>query len=555
MTPLQIYVTNLVELRTFPKGNSLEQLADSLRDELGFVPMNARVDNYTLPLTAHIYEPCAVQFMGIDTESGSRTYMRSLCFLLSKAIDEVLPAAKLRVLHSLANGYYCEIKSSHEVTEQELALICEHIDRLIEADLPFEERTVPTEEAIALFREQGNMDKISLIESIGMPYCRYAVLDGYADTYYGSLVPRTGYIYLYDLVRYMDGFLLRVPERTCPQELAPYEEQTKMRHVMAEQKRLLEMLELSHLGDVNKAIQQDATCEMIHICEAMQEKQIAAIAEDIAERYVQGVRVILISGPSSSGKTTFTKRLYTQLRTCFLRPHMISLDDFFIDRERTPRTPEGNYDFESLYALDLETFNSTLSRLLVGETVPMPTFDFYTGKRVYNGRKLHLVGGDLLMLEGIHALNPELVSELLPSSLYRIYVSALTALSLDDHNRISTTDNRLLRRIVRDARDRGYSAIDTLSRWSLVREGEERWVFPFQENADSTFNSAMPYELGALRPLAEQHLLAVPSIVPEYSEAQRLLRFLRMVYPVAPERMPGNSLLREFIGGSALCYK
>ena len=494
-------------------------------------------------------------FVGLNEESGQRTYFRTLSFILSKAVREIIPTSRLRVEHSLSNGYYCSIKNGHEVTDQELANITIRMDEIIAADLPFITRTASQEEAVKVFRDLGEEDKATLLETYNVPFITYQELDGYPDTYYGSLAPSTGYIHIYSIERYLDGFLVRVPSRTNPNELAPLSDQPKLREVLKDQKELIQMLETPYVGDLNKAITRGEINDIIMVSEAEQEKKISMIAQEIAQRYHEdGVRIVLISGPSSSGKTTFTKRLYTQLRTCFIKPHSISLDDYFVNRDRTPRDENGEYDFESLYAVDLDAFNQDLQKLLRGESVELPTFDFKLGVRSYRNDAFTLRPGDLLLIEGIHALNPELIPTIPTNTTFKIYVSALTAIGLDAHNRIPTTDNRLLRRIVRDYRYRGKSAVETLSQWASVRRGEERWVFPYQENADKVFNSAMVYELAALRRFAEPLLMEVPANVPEYSEAQRLLRFLRMIHYIRIDKLPGTSLIREFLGGSAFRY-
>ncbi len=554
MNSILVRCTNLDREELVPQGISLLNLAKQYEQELGFRAINCRVNNNTVSLLERVYEPATLHFVDISDESGMRTYIRTLSFIVSKAVFDVLPGSKFFVEHSLANGYYCSIKRNTPITDEDLEHLLERINQLIQADLPFIPRTISSEKAIELFRSIGESDKSDLIETAQLPYTTYWELDGYPDTYYGSLAPSTGYIYLYGLERHLDGFLLRIPNRNDPHFLAPITTQPKMRHVIQEQEHLLGMLELEHIGSLNKAIKRDEIADIIHISEAMQEKGIAKIAQEIAHRYTQGVRIILISGPSSSGKTTFTKRLCTQLRTCYLKPHMLSMDDFFVDREKTPLDEKGEYDFESLYALDLELFNKDLAALLAGKEVEIPTFDFKTGHRVYTGHSLTLKEGDVLLIEGIHALNSNLLPTFPQEALFRVYVSALTTIGLDAHNRVPTTDNRLLRRMVRDYRYRGYSAIETLKRWSSVRKGEDKWVFPFQENADAMFNSAMVYELAALRSFAEPLLWEVPPMVPEYSEAQRLLRFLRMINYIQIDKLPGTSLLREFLGGSTFRY-
>ena len=555
MDPIQIICTNTGHKELVNKGITILELAKKYEQELGFKPINCRMNNNTVGLTEKITKSCELFFVGLNEESGQRTYFRTLSFILSKAVREIIPTSRLRVEHSLSNGYYCSIKNGHEVTDQELANITIRMDEIIAADLPFTTRTASQEEAIKVFRDLGEEDKATLLETYNVPFITYQELDGYPDTYYGSLAPSTGYIHIYSIERYLDGFLVRVPSRTNPNELAPLTEQPKLREVLKDQKELIQMLEIPYVGDLNKAITRGEINDIIMVSEAEQEKKISMIAQEIAQRYHEdGVRIVLISGPSSSGKTTFTKRLYTQLRTCFIKPHSISLDDYFVTRDKTPRDENGEYDFESLYAVDLDTFNQDLQKLLRGESVELPTFDFKLGVRSYRNDAFTLRPGDLLLIEGIHALNPELIPTIPSNTTFKIYVSALTAIGLDAHNRIPTTDNRLLRRIVRDYRYRGKSAVETLSQWASVRRGEERWVFPYQENADRVFNSAMVYELAALRRFAEPLLMEVPANVPEYSEAQRLLRFLRMIHYIRIDKLPGTSLIREFLGGSAFRY-
>ena len=540
MDPIQIICTNTGHKELVNKGITILELAKKYEQELGFKPINCRMNNNTVGLTEKITKSCELFFVGLNEESGQRTYFRTLSFILSKAVREIIPTSRLRVEHSLSNGYYCSIKNGHEVTDQELANITIRMDEIIAADLPFITRTASQEEAVKVFRDLGEEDKATLLETYNVPFITYQELDGYPDTYYGSLAPSTGYIHIYSIERYLDGFLVRVPSRTNPNELAPLTEQPKLREVLKDQKELIQMLEIPYVGDLNKAITRGEINDIIMVSEAEQEKKISMIAQEIAQRYHEdGVRIVLISGPSSSGKTTFTKRLYTQLRTCFIKPHSISLDDYFVNRDRTPRDENGEYDFESLYAV---------------ESVELPTFDFKLGIRSYRNDAFTLRPGDLLLIEGIHALNPELIPTISSNTTFKIYVSALTAIGLDAHNRIPTTDNRLLRRIVRDYRYRGKSAVETLSQWASVRRGEERWVFPYQENADKVFNSAMVYELAALRRFAEPLLMEVPANVPEYSEAQRLLRFLRMIHYIRIDKLPGTSLIREFLGGSAFRY-
>ena len=425
---------------------------------------------------------------------------------------------------------------------------------IINADLPFHLKTVRTVDAAVLFRERGMNDKARLIETTGMSYTSYYELDGYINFFYGCLTPSTGYINLFDIVPYADGVLLRIPKRSNPLELEPVIPQDKMFEAYKEHLTLQRTVGLNNVGDLNLAIEKGLSREIILVSEAMQEKQVAKIAEEIAHRYKDGVRLVLISGPSSSGKTTFCKRLEVQLTTNLLHPVGISLDDYFLNREDTPKDETGDYDFESLYALDLPYFNSDLKKLLAGEEIELPSFNFETGSRIYKGKKLKLHDNSILVIEGIHALNPELTAFIDDKYKYRVYVSVLTSISLDNHNWIPTTDNRLLRRIIRDYRFRGYSAQETISRWPSVRRGEDKWIFPYQENADAMFNSAMLYELAALRRFAEPILSEVKESDRTNAEAYRLLRFLRYFNYIPDEELPGTSLLREFLGGGSFRY-
>lgn len=425
---------------------------------------------------------------------------------------------------------------------------------IIDADRPFHLKSVRTTDAAILFRERGMNDKARLIETAGMPYTSYYELDGYINFFYGCLTPSTGYIQLFDIVPYFDGVLLQIPKRNNPLELEPAIPQDKMFEVYKEHLTLQRTVTLNNVGDLNRAIEKGHTPEIIMVSEAMQEKQVAKIAEEIAGRYNNGVRIVLISGPSSSGKTTFCKRLEIQLITNLLHPVSISLDDYFLNREDTPRDESGEYDFESLYALDLPYFNKELQKLIAGKEIEVPSFNFETGCRVYKGKKLKMRNNSVLVIEGIHALNPELTSMIDDKYKYRVYVSVLTSISLDNHNWIPTTDNRLLRRIIRDYRFRGYSAKETIARWPSVRRGEDKWIFPYQENADAMFNSAMLYELAALRKFAEPILSEIRECDQENAEAYRLLRFLRYFNYVPDTGLPGTSLLREFLGGGSFRY-
>lgn len=552
---ITIYCKNNNVSKEVPIGSSLLDIYTLVGAPLRYTPMNAKVNNRVEGLNYRCWQPKDVEYADYTQHSGLRTYVRSLCHIFSKAVSDVLPEAKLKMEHSISKGYYCVIRDAKEkVDEEMIRKIKERMREIINADLPFKHRTVRTTDAAALFRKQGMRDKAQLVETAGMLYTSYYELDGYADSYYGCLTPSTGYVRLFDIIPYFDGVLLRVPQQSNPAKLEPIVRQDKMFGAYKQHLDLQRTLEMNNVGDLNRAIAGGHTSEVILVSEAMQEKQVAKIAEEIAERYRDGVRIVLISGPSSSGKTTFCKRLSVQLVTNLLRPVAISLDDYFVDRDRTPRDETGDYDFESLYALDLPYLNSDIKKLLAGEEIEVPSFNFETGTRIYKGKKLKMHDNSVLVMEGIHALNPELTAMIDDSRKYRVYVSVLTSISLDDHNRIPTTDNRLLRRIIRDYRFRGCSAKDTIARWPSVRRGEDKWIFPYQENADAMFNSAMIYELAALRKFAEPVLAEVREDAAENAEAYRLLRFLQYFNHIPDAGLPGSSLLREFLGGGVFHY-
>ena len=552
---LTIYCKNTATYHEVPIGASLLEIYTLVGSPLAYKPMNALVNNKTEGLTYRCWQPKDIEYVDYTQLSGMRTYVRSLCYLFSKAVNDILPDATLKLEHSISKGYYCVVHNGMpHVDAETIGKIKQRMRELVDADLPFRLKTVRTEEAVVLFRAKGMDDKASLIESAGLPYTSYYELDGYINYFYGCLTPSTGYIQLFDLVPYFEGILLQVPKRSNPAALEPVIRQNKMFQVYKEHLTLLNTIGLENVSDLNRAIAKGMASEVVMVSEAIQEKQIARIAEEIAQRYQDGVRIVLISGPSSSGKTTFCKRLEIQLITNLIHPVGISLDDYFVNREETPKDEFGEYDFESLYALDLPYFNNDLHRLLSGEEIEVPTFDFEMGRRVFKGKKLKLSSNSVLVMEGIHALNPELTAMIPDELKYRIYVSVLTSISLDNHNWIPTTDNRLLRRIIRDYRFRGYSARDTIARWPSVRRGEDKWIFPYQENADAMFNSAMLYELAAIRKFAEPILLEVRESDPENAEAYRLLRFLRYFNYLPDEGLPGTSLLREFLGGGSFRY-
>lgn len=552
---VRIHCLNTNEYKDVRVGSSLEELIEVFGVKKPYLIANAKVNNKTESLTYQVYRPRRVEYVDISDSSAMRTYVRSLCFVLSKAVDDTLPDAEVYIEHAVSRGYYFHIESNVEVGEKELMAVKKRMQEIIDADIPFIQVEEEIAEVVKLFRENGMKDKALLLEtSDDLLYARYSKLDNYIDYYYGCLLPSSAYLHLFDVVPYNGGFLLVVPNRQNPVELEPVIPQQKLLKVYREHLEFLKISKLDNVGDLNKAIRTNKISEIIQVSEAYQANEIADIAKEITERYNDGLRVVLISGPSSSGKTTFRKRLEVQLYVNRLKPVGISLDDYFIDRDLTPLDEFGERDYESLYAIDLELFENQIIALLNEEEIELPSYNFVTGKREFRNRRLVMDKKSVLIVEGIHALNPKLTEHIARDKKYMIYVSALTSISLDNHNWIPPADNRLLRRIVRDNRYRGYSARDTISRWDSVRRGEEKWIFPYQENADVMFNSAMIYELAAIRRHAEPVLQQVPRVVEEYSEAYRLLKFLRYFNYIADRELPPTSLLREFLGGSSFRY-
>ena len=485
-----------------------------------------------------------------------RTYVRSLCFILCKAVEDLYPDGKIMLEHPVSKGYYCALQIGRETGLDDVSRIKQRMKEIVEANIPFHRFECHTTKVVELFCRKGMMDKVKLLETSGELYSYYYTLEDTIDYYYGSLLPSTGYIRKFDIVKYYDGLLLRVPNRQNPEILEEVVKQEKMLEVFKEHRRWNQILGVGTVGDFNVACNEGYATDLINVSEALQEKKISNIADEIYHRGKNGQRVklVLISGPSSSGKTTFSKRLSIQLMANGLKPYPISLDNYFVDREKTPKDEKGDYDYESLYALDLEFFNKQLQDLLHGKEVELPRFNFTTGRREFKGDKLKIDDNMILILEGIHALNPELTPHIPTENKYKIYVSALTTILLDNHNYITTTDNRLLRRIIRDYKYRGYSAEETIRRWPSVRAGEEKWIFPYQENADAMFNSALLFELAIMKDYAIPILRNVPNNKPEYSEAYRLRKFLEYFASVQDKELPPTSLLREFLGGSSFRY-
>lgn len=553
---LQIYCKNTNSSKSFPHGISLLDVYKGFNLDLPYGPINAKVNNKVEGLNYRFYNNKDVEFQNICTSSGMRTYVRSLCFVLCKAVEELYPQGSIMLEHPVSKGYYCRMNLDRPIGLDDVQRIKQRMKEIIAEDIPFKRYECHTEEVVELFRQKGMMDKVKLLETSGNLYSYYYTLGDTLDYYYGSLLPSTGYIHLFGLEKYYDGLLLQVPNRQQPDELEEMIKQEKMLDVFKEHRRWNQILGVGNVGDFNEACNQGHATQLINVSEALQEKRISQIADEIFHRKEQGqpLKLILISGPSSSGKTTFSKRLSVQLMANGIRPYPVSLDDYFVNREQTPRDANGDYDYESLYALDLDYFNQQLQSLLNGEEMELPRFNFTTGKREMSGTRLKIDENMILILEGIHALNPELTAHLPAESKFKIYVSALTTILLDNHNYIPTTDNRLLRRIIRDFKYRGYSAEETISRWPSVRAGEDKWIFPYQENADVMFNSALLFELAVIKDYAEPILRKVPNNRPEYSEAYRLRKFLEYFVPLQDKELPPTSLLREFLGGSSFRY-
>ena len=548
---IRIYCINNGETKEFVPGISLQEVYESFGLDMPHGAVSARVNNKVEGLAFKVYNHKDVEFIDITSDSGMRTYVRTLFFILSKAIGELYPDGEVIIEHPISKGYFCSLRIGRPVTQDDVDAIQCRMQEIIASDMPIHRVNCHTDDAIEIFSQEGRTDVVTLLKTTGKLYSTYYKLGDKVDFYYGSLLPSTGKIHLFELQQFHDGILLRVPSRENPDILEEIVRQDKMRGVFSEHHHWQEILGVSTVGDFNTACRKGHATDLINVAEALQEKRIAGIADDI---FRSGARIVLISGPSSSGKTTFSKRLSIQLMTNGLRPVALSLDDYFVDREHTPLDEQGEYDFESLYAVDLPFFNEQLSALLQGNEVQLTKFDFTIGKRVLTDRKLSIDRHTVLIIEGIHALNPELTSHIPAADKYKVYVSALTSIMLDDHNYIPTTDNRLLRRILRDYKYRGYSAEDTISRWPSVRKGEEKWIFPYQENADAMFNSALLFELAILRNHLNPILEQVKENRPEYSEAYRLHKFLQYFESIPDNDLPPTSLLREFLGGSSFEY-
>ena len=546
---LRVYCRNNGETKEFSKGTSLREIYDGFGLDMPHGVLAARVNNVTKGLAMRLYRHKDVEFIDITTDDGMRMYVRSLTFIFMKAMNEMFPGKAVRFENAISKGYYCRMEQP--VSDDAVIALREMMKEIIACDIPFKRVECHTEDAIEVFRSVGRADKVRLLETYDHLYTSYYELDGYVDSYYNGLVPSTGYIKLFEVERFADGVLLRVPNKECPTRLEDKVPQEKLQYLFEERLQWHQKMGVETVGDFNKGVKAGYGIDLVNVSEVLQERRLSQIADMVQE---SGARVVLIAGPSSSGKTTFSKRLSVQLLACGLRPFAISLDDYFVNRTHTPRKPDGDYDFESIYSIDLPYFNESLARILAGEEVELPYYNFVKGEREYKGNRLKLAGNMVLVIEGTHALNPMLTSQVPDKEKFRIYVSALTSIKLDYHNYISTSDNRLLRRILRDSKYRGYSAIETIRRWPDVRKGEEEWIFPYQENADVMFNSSLFYELAVFKSKVGPLLRSVPENIKEYSEAQRLLHFLDYIVPLQDDELPPTSVVREFLGGSSFKY-
>ena len=549
---IQIRCKNNKKTQKVEIGSTLFDVFSAFDLKMTHGPVSARVNNKVEGMHYRVYNSKDVEFLDMASASGSRAYTRTLFFVLCKAVQDIYPNTDVVIDIPVSNGFYVDIRLGRPVVEEDVNILRRRMQEIIDAKMPIRRYMVPTEDAIALFQEKGDVEKVKLLKTSGSIYTTYYKIGEYVDFYYGTLLTNTSGLYLFGLEKYYDGMLLRIPSLKDPDKLGEMTKQDKMFDIFKEHHRWQDILGIRTVGDFNQAIDARHATDIINISEALQEKKIAKIAEDIANR--QGVKLVLLAGPSSSGKTTSCKRLSIQLAVNGLKPLQISLDDYFVDRDRTPKDDNGEYDFESIYALNLDLLNEQFNALFRGEEVELPKYDFPSGKSVKSGKKLKMEPNNVLVVEGIHALNPELTAHIPQEQIYRVYASALTTILLDNHNYIPTTDNRLLRRIIRDYKYRGVSAQETIHRWPSVRAGENKWIFPYQENADAMFNTAMLYELSVLKMQAEPLLQQVPENCEEHAEAYRLLKFLKYFKGIPYNNLPPTSLLREFLGGSSFHY-
>ncbi len=552
MKDLRIICQNNQQAYDVPMGCSLQEVYQQTGLKMDYEPIIARVNNKVEGMHFRLYKPKTIEFLDVTSASGQRTYTRTLFFVLCKAMHDLYNPCTVSIDIPVSNGYYVDMNIGHPVTIEDAGRIRRRMQEIIDAAMPIKRYETTTEEAIRMFEEGGSYSKVKLLKSLGSLYTTYYDLDGYKDYYYGALLTNTRQIYLFGLEKYFDGLLLRIPSREHPAELGEMSHQDKMFGIFKEHHEWQDIVRLRTIGDLNEVVKLGYSSMLIQVSEALQEKKIAQIADEIAKR--KGVKLVLIAGPSSSGKTTTCKRLSVQLAVNGIKPVGISLDDYFLDREKSPRDEKGDYDFEHLHALNLPLINEQFTALFRGEEVELPCYDFPTGRSMKSGRKLRLGPKDILVVEGIHALNPDLTSQIAAEQEFRVYASALTTIVLDNHNYIPTTDNRLLRRIIRDYKYRGVSAQETIRRWPSVRNGENKWIFPYQENANQMFNTAMLFELAVIKRQAEPLLEQVPESCQEYAEAYRLRKFLKYINPIPEDQIPPTSLLREFLGGSSFKY-
>ena len=549
---IQIRCKNNKKILDVRIGSTLSEIFSQTGLQMEYGPVSARVNNKVEGMHFRVYKPKEVEFLDMHEPSALRAYTRSLFFVLNKAAHDIYPDCTVIIDIPVSNGYYVDLRLDRPVTIADVDAIRARMQEIIAAAHPIHRHETTTEEAIEMFREAKSFSKVRLLQGMGNLYTTYYDIDGYADYYYGSMLTNTSQVYLFGLEPYYDGMLLRIPTTSDPSKLGEMVQQDKMFEIFKEHHHWQGILHMRTVGDLNMAIRKGFSPQLIQVSEALQEKKIAQIADEIASR--KEVKVVLIAGPSSSGKTTTCKRLSVQLAVNGIQPVGISLDDYFVSRDQTPRDEKGDYDYEHLHALNIPLLNEQMNALLRGEEVELPRYDFQTGISKPSGRRLKLKGNEVLVVEGIHALNPELTAQIPKEQKFRIYASALTTILLDNHNYIPTTDNRLLRRIIRDNKYRGVSAQETIRRWPSVRHGENKWIFPYQENADAMFNTAMLFELAVIRGQAIPVLEQVPENCVEYAEAYRLLKFLRYIKPIPEDQIPPTSLLREFLGGSSFEY-
>ena len=549
---LHIRCKNNKKTQEVPIGSTLSDIYKEINLQMPYGPVSAKVNNKVEGLHYRVYHNKDVEFLNLLTPSGIRTYTRSLFMVLCKAVHDLYTGSQVVIDIPVSNGYYCNLQLGHEITAEDVDRIRTRMQEIVDAKMPIQRYETTTEEAVKMFTELGDTQKAKLLRSSGSLYCVYYVLNDYKDYYYGSMLTNTSQLHLFELEPYFDGVLLRIPSAQDPSKLGELIRQDKMFEVFKEHHRWQSILGIKTVGDFNEAVKNGLSTDLINVSEALQEKKISQIADTIAGR--KEIKVVLIAGPSSSGKTTFCKRLSVQLLASGVKPVQISLDDYFVNRAETPKDENGELDYESIYALNIPLINEQFNALFCGEEVELPKYNFQTGMSEKSGEKLHLGENNILLVEGIHALNPALTEQIADDKKFKIYASALTTILLDDHNYIPTTDNRLLRRIVRDYKYRGCSAQETIHRWPSVRAGENKWIFPYQEQADVMFNTAMLFELAVIKPQAEEVLEQVPEKCEEYAEAYRLRKFLKYFAPLPFRNLPPTSLLREFLGGSSFKY-